>query len=138
VPSAGWCAFLSPHTLFRSECRSRCHLLRKRVRGRRRASSHSADLDLVVYVKDLLPVDMPQRFPALLDAIQDAMLDAQYPRTRDTEWYRKYGLRYCIDGMEIDQLIGAPMVRPVDFFNRTREQRAYMSASVGHLATRFI
>ena len=106
--------------------------------GKKTASSHSADLDLVVYIDDFKPQDMKTRFPALLDVIQNAM-DKQYPGTRDTKWYRKFCLRYNIAGMEIDILIGATKVLPLDFLEvDDTEQRAYMSASVSHLATRLM
>jgi hypothetical protein len=96
------------------------------------------DLDLVVYLTGLDPKDMQTQFPNLLGAIQKAM-DRQYPDTRDIEWYRKFGLRYKIAGMEIDILIGAPNVLPRDFLQVSDpEQSAYMSASVSHLAVRFI
>jgi hypothetical protein len=107
--------------------------------GKRTASSHSADLDLVVFVEDLRRDDkLSNQFFALLDAIQEAM-DSQYPGTRDENWYRKFGLRYVIAGMEIDILLAIPDVHPRDFLEVSNpEQRAFMSASVSHLATRFI
>jgi len=81
---------------------------------------------------------LKHEFPRLLDSIQQAM-DEQYPDTGDKDWYRKFGLRYHIAGMEIDVLIGVPNVLPIDFLNVSDvEQRQYMSASVSHLATRFM
>ena len=54
----------------------------------------------------LMPDSIKDKFPSLLDAIQAGM-DSQYPNTRDTEWYRKYGPSYHIKNMEIDILVGA-------------------------------
>lgn len=106
--------------------------------GKKTASSHSMDLDLVVYLDSLSPDQLKASLPQVLDAIQDAM-DKQYANTRDKDWYRKFGLRYVIEGMEIDILIGAKGVRPRDFLQVSDpEQRSYMSASVSHLAKRFI
>ena len=106
--------------------------------GKRTDSTHSADLDIVVYVNGLEPENMKERFPCLLDEIQHAM-DQQYPGTRDDAWYRKFGLRYNVGRMEIDILIGAPSIVPRDFLGVSdAEQRQYMSASVSHLVTRFI
>lgn len=108
--------------------------------GKKTASNHSVDLDLVVYVNGLRPdADMKQKFPQILVAIQEAM-DRQYPNTRDEKWYQKFGLRYNIKGMDIDILVGAVHVQPHDFLNvlDDSELRSYMSASVSHLSTRFM
>lgn len=106
--------------------------------GKGTAMNKSADLDLVVFLECIKRHQMSNEFPALLDAIQEAM-DSQYPGTRDVNWYRKFGLRYNIAGMEIDVLIAAPDVHPRDFLEVSDpEQRSYMSASVSHLATRFM
>ena len=106
--------------------------------GKKTASSHSMDLDLVVYLTGLDPKDMKTQFPNLLDAIQKAM-DWQYPDKHEREWYQKFGLRYKIAGMEMDILIGALNVLPRDFLQVSDpEQSAYMSGSVSHLAVRFV
>jgi hypothetical protein len=51
----------------------------------------------------------------------------------------KVWTHYHIGGMEIDILVGAPNMLPRDFLSVSdREQRQYMSASVGNLATQFV
>jgi hypothetical protein len=111
--------------------------------GKRTASSQSSDLDLVVFINGILEPDDDVRpsldISSILQDIQTA-LDRQYPDTRDTDWYQKFGLRYVIQGMEIDILIGATNVTPRDFLDvlEDQEQRAYMSASVSHYSTKFM
>ena len=81
---------------------------------------------------------MPDRIGSILLDIRDA-LDAQYPGTRDTDWYQKFGLRYRISGMEIDVFIGSPDVHPKDFLSVLDVlQSAYMSASVSRYSTNFM
>jgi 2'-5'-oligoadenylate synthetase 1, domain 2, C-terminus len=113
--------------------------------GKQTASSHgegfrSADIDLVVFVEGLDPSspNIGASISDTLDAIQIAM-DEQYPNTRDLQWYRKFGLRYVIKGMEIDILVGAPNVKPKDLLSISDSlHRAFLSASVSHLSKRFI
>jgi 2'-5'-oligoadenylate synthetase 1, domain 2, C-terminus len=113
--------------------------------GKQTASSHgegfrSVDIDLVVFVEGLDPSspNIGSSISDALDAIQIAM-DEQYPNTRDLHWYRKFGLRYVIKGMEIDILVGAPNVKPKDLLSISDSQhRAFLSASVSHLSKRFI
>lgn len=106
--------------------------------GKKTDSTLCSDLDLVIYVNNLQARDLTQKIPTILDEIQAAM-DQKYPNTRDKDWYRKFGLRYNIKGLEIDILVGAPDVVPRDVFDIVEpEQRKFMSASVSHLAKRFI
>jgi hypothetical protein len=109
--------------------------------GKKTASTKSSDLDLVVFAHDILlepGYDHSVTITNILDEIEVAM-DRQYPGTKDKGWYRKYGLRYVIQGMEIAILIGATRVKPRDFLDIVddSEQRDYMSVSVSHYSTRF-
>ena len=105
--------------------------------GKRTASTKSFDLDLVVTIDGLDPKSIQSRIGSILDQIQDAM-DRRYPGTRDPDWYRKFGLRYKIEHMEIDILIAAPGVLPKDFLEATPVERAFLSASVSHLTKRVV
>ncbi|CAB9519729.1 expressed unknown protein [Seminavis robusta] len=106
--------------------------------GKNTDSSISSDLDLVIFIDELKPHELANKISGILDKIQDAM-DEQYPGTRDEDWYRKFGLRYVIAGMEIDILIGCTTVKPKDFLTvDDANQRAYMSASASRYATNFM
>ena len=106
--------------------------------GKKTVSSHSQDLDLVVYLNDIAPEDLPGKMDAILTEIENKM-DKRYPGCRDTDWYRKFGLRYKIQGMEIDILIGVTNFHPLDFLDIQDEHvRAYLSASVSHLNKRLL
>lgn len=106
--------------------------------GKKTAGRNSADLDLAIYFDGLHPQEMKQHFPTILDSIRQAM-DDQHPNTRDTERFRKFGLRYNIKGLQIDILIGTKNIMPRHFLQVSDpEQRAYMSASVSHLSKRFM
>jgi len=106
--------------------------------GKGTACTNSSDLDLVVYLRDVSPTAISSCIQRYLNEIKDK-LDVQYPGTRDENWYQKFSLRYNIKGMEIDVLIGAVDVRPMDFLPVQDElTRSYMSASVSHVARNFI
>lgn len=107
--------------------------------GKRTASQHSMDVDLVVFVNEMSESSAIQaRLPRVLDDIQAAM-DAQYPESRDENWYRKFGLRYNIAEMEIDILIGIEGITPLSFLEvKDQSERDFMSASVSHLNKRLL
>ena len=64
----------------------------------------SQDLDLAVYLQDASPEDIEELINEFLDQIQEKM-DARYPGLRDETFDRKLGLRYIVDGKEIDILV---------------------------------
>jgi tRNA nucleotidyltransferase (CCA-adding enzyme) len=107
--------------------------------GKGTSATVRSDLDLVVYVDGLQPSpNMRHDISAILYSIRVAM-DRQYPGTRDTDWYEKYSLHYQIENMEIDILVGAVDVVPMDFLDVSDiEQRDFMSASVSHLSKKFM
>ena len=106
--------------------------------GKETMSVDSADLDLNVILDGELPGELPTKIQPILDKLQMA-LDEQYPGTRDEQWFRRFGLRYNISGMEIDILVAARDVSTKDFLAVSDPKvRAYMRASVSTFSRSFI
>jgi len=101
--------------------------------GKKTAVNGKSDLDLVVYLKDYEIGEHGE----YLDAIRDAV-DARYPGTRDTTFKSRFSVRYLIEDMEIDILVGMVGMKPLEFSDLEPLERQYLSASVSHLNMRFL
>lgn len=124
-------------------CQKKCGLDVTRVKtagsvGKSTDMRKLAEVELVLFVNGFKQDEMKEKYSEMQDTVLKAM-NEEFPNTFDSTADRKFGLKFDIEGMKIEILIGLNDVSPKDFLEVSDpELREYMLASVSMLNQGFI